>query len=91
MELDSISAHGASSFLVDRLMINSDKFVASICDVCGNFAIPKCHAPNARLQTKAYCNTCKTGDNVRDKTIPYSFKLLAQEAAALNIAIRIKL
>ena len=92
MERDCVISHGASHFLQDRLMDNSDPCIATICghEKCGLLAQPA--SDNTYIRNKnAYCKRCKSGDCVKDMACPYAFKLLLQELMAMNIAARINI
>jgi DNA-directed RNA polymerase II subunit RPB2 len=83
MEKDCIISHGASAFLKERLMDQSDAYKTHVCNTCGMFCINDIHN-----KTK-YCKNCNDG-NVSDIEIPYACKLLFQELMAANIIPRIK-
>ena len=85
MERDCMIAHGASSFLKERLMDVSDKYSVYICNQCGLIA-------SADTKKQMYC--CKKCDNYGDFykcNIPYSCKLLFQELQCMSIYPRIML
>ena len=85
-----IISHGASNVLSERLFEQSDPFVATVCGNCGLLAHPAADKTLLRNK-KAYCNNCKTSENVHDVRMPYAFKLLLQELMAMNIATRLSL
>jgi DNA-directed RNA polymerase beta subunit len=80
MERDVLLAHGASSFINERLFVCSDKYKTSLCDVCKQFAIVN------EGQGLYKCMSCTenyskfTGNNM-----PYASKLLFQETAQMAI------
>ena len=76
MERDCLVAHGTSLLLVERLLVSSDPFQASVCQHCG------------LLATSGWCQYCKSGARVRDVRLPYACKLLFQELMAMAIAPR---
>lgn len=83
MERDGLLAHGASFMLRDRLAMASDMHILHVCEACGSIVGP-CRVPGgAGEKDKIYCRMC-TGC-VRKVAIPYSFKYLANELAAMNI------
>lgn len=90
MERDCIISHGCANVLTERLFEQSDPFVATICGKCGLLAHPAADKTLLRNR-KAYCNNCKSSDNVHDVRMPYAFKLLLQELMAMNIATRLSL
>ena len=79
MERDCLVAHGVSLLLVERMLLSSDPFTASVCDKCGLLAY------------SGYCQYCKNGHNVKDFRIPYACKLLFQELMAMNVQPKIRL
>ena len=79
MERDCLVGYGASCLLLERLMLSSDLFLASICEKCGY------------LGMKGFCQYCKDGSNMADIKMPYAFKLLTQEMMSMNIKIKFKI
>ena len=77
MERDCLVAHGVSLLLVERMLISSDPFTASVCSKCGILAYT------------GYCQYCKSGSSVSDFRVPYACKLLFQELMTMCIAPRI--
>ena len=74
-------SHGASSFLIDRLVNNSDGYEMFVCNHCGNTAI-------ATLKTNRFeCKRCEQNTAISKIRIPYAFKLLMQELQACGIGI----
>lgn len=74
-------SHGASRFLTDRLVNNSDGYEMYVCDYCGNTAI-------ANLENKRFeCRHCSQDIAISKIRIPYAFKLLQQELMATGIGI----
>lgn len=67
-------AHGASSFLKERLMDMSDPYQMPVCDKCG----------------RIISGTCVCGSKTSDVQLPYAAKLLFQELGALGLSLRIK-
>jgi len=74
-------AHGASNFIIDRLVNNSDGYEFHVCDRCGNMAIPY---KNMRINE---CNVCRQSEDISKIKIPYAFKLLKQEFNALGVGV----
>ncbi|KNC81242.1 hypothetical protein SARC_06417 [Sphaeroforma arctica JP610] len=77
MELSCLSAHGASSMLVDKALECSDKYTMVICSTCGNIV-------NSQRDSCAICGTSCTVRVV----IPYVFKLLMHNMAALGVTTK---
>jgi DNA-directed RNA polymerase beta subunit len=73
MERDCIIGHGTTKFLKERLGDQSDPFVATVCNQCGNFATK----PN-------YCKVCDT-NQISKVNLPYISKLVMQELNAMLI------
>lgn len=89
MERDCLVSHGVSNILQERYLFASDAYAAPFCVDCGVLA-QHAHNPTfgetVRGKT-ARCRLCgKT--NVRDITVPYSYKLLVQELAAMGINVK---
>lgn len=82
MERDAGIAHGASSFLRERLMYVSDGYQAVFCKRCGDFAIND-------AQTRVYkCRLCGTDDTFGRTVVPYAYKLLVHLLAPFGINLR---
>lgn len=98
MERDAILAHGASLFLKDRLMDNSDRFDVPVCGECGFLA---CRDAKTRMRFCVYCNNRASAqygykvsddfscDRVVNVTIPYAFKLLLSEMLAMGVRMAV--
>ena len=84
MERDCLISHGAASFLRERLLDSSDKYMIRACDQCGMFATSK-----RRGEDVYRCNACDTTETSL-LVIPYACKLLFKELAAMNISVRIR-
>jgi DNA-directed RNA polymerase II subunit RPB2 len=84
MEKDSMTAHGISQFLKERMMETSDMETFHVCDDCGLFV--------SRVMDKDYyyCQACDNSIRISAVNLPYACKLLFQELMAVNIAPRIK-
>jgi len=74
-------SHGASNFLIDRLVNNSDPYNIYICDYCGNTA-------NANTESKQFeCKRCNQSSKISKIKIPYAFKLLQQELMGMGMGV----
>jgi len=67
MERDCMIGHGTSRFLKERLYDQSDPYIATICNKCGNFST-----------TRKHCKACST-DDISRINLPYVSKLVMQE------------
>uniref|UniRef100_A0A1A9WUR2 DNA-directed RNA polymerase subunit beta n=1 Tax=Glossina brevipalpis TaxID=37001 RepID=A0A1A9WUR2_9MUSC len=96
MERDALIAHGAAFLLQDRLFHNSDKTQALACHTCGNIlsAQEKSIKRSNVGRFEAMPNTCRLCGNSGELgyiEIPYAFKYLVAELAAVNINARLNL
>lgn len=92
MERDGLLAHGASFLLRDRLSCASDLHILHVCERCGSVVAPvtASRAGGPLGDTRIECRICTKevedlGTTVRKVAIPYSFKYMANELAAMNI------
>ncbi|KAL2415491.1 DNA-directed RNA polymerase II subunit RPB2 [Exophiala dermatitidis] len=84
MERDCMIAHGASSFLKERLFDVSDPFRVHVCDICGLMTVI------AKLKKNTFeCKNCNNKNKISQIYLPYAAKLLFQELWAMNIAARL--
>jgi DNA-directed RNA polymerase II subunit RPB2 len=83
MERDAIVAHGASTFLKERMIDVSDNYRIFVCNKCGLI----CTANPERKIFK--CNSCKNNAEISQVRIPYAMKLLMQELMSMSVAPRI--
>ena len=91
MERDAVICHGASSFMLDRMFYNSDKYVVPVCMSCGMLAIPKTNTTYGKSVYKHdWCPSCRDSKVVRIR-VPYATKLCIQELYALHIVPRIRI
>ncbi len=80
MERDCLIGHGASALLRDRLLEESDKYIAMVCENCGLLAYQDLK------QNKYICRICGEKAAISPVEISYAFKLLMQELMSLGIA-----
>lgn len=82
MERDCMLAHGAVSFLKERMFDCSDKYVFYVCKDCGMIAVAN---PVKNLYR---CTYCENTTNFSKVLVPYATKLLLQELMSMGIASR---
>lgn len=84
MERDGLLAHGASFLLRDRLAMASDMHVVRVCSTCGSLLGPT----HRNTEGDVICRSCvaEGREGVIERiSMPYSFKYLTNELAAMNI------
>lgn len=104
MERDSLLAHGAAYLLHDRLHMSSDYHIADVCSKCGSILTtsivqsPKKEVremignlPPGRAPKKVTCIACKSSAGMETVAMPYVFRYLAAELAAMNIKMNLNL
>ncbi|KAL9662188.1 hypothetical protein QQ045_027020 [Rhodiola kirilowii] len=103
MERDALLAHGASYLLHDRLHTCSDYHIADVCSECGSILtttftqqpILQVHGnselPPAKPTQKVTCHACNTSKGMETVAMPYVFRYLAAELAAMNIRMKLQL
>ncbi|KAJ0932347.1 putative DNA-directed RNA polymerase [Helianthus annuus] len=103
MERDSLLAHGAAYLLHDRLHSSSDHHIADVCSICGSILTTTliqhqkkalreiAGLPPGRVPKKVKCVACQTSKGMETVPMPYVFRYLAAELAAMNIRVRLEL
>ncbi|KAK2634349.1 hypothetical protein Ddye_029141 [Dipteronia dyeriana] len=103
MERDAMLAHGAAYLLHDRLHTCSDYHIADVCSLCGSilttsFIQPQRRAvreigglPPPRALKKVICHACQSSKGMETVAMPYVFRYLAAELAAMNIKMTLEL
>jgi len=93
MERDCILAHGATSMLLDRLFLQADAFDFYICRQCGLVAEAVAPDQPAPVHARLFCRGCRLSgeEHIARVSMPYAMKLLHQELAGMNVAMRFKL
>ncbi|XP_060582666.1 DNA-directed RNA polymerase I subunit RPA2-like [Ruditapes philippinarum] len=95
MERDALISHGTSFLLQDRLLNCSDKSMAPVCTDCGSLLsvymekrAPSTAAASHEKQLQWSCLHCKSC-HIEIVTIPYVFRYLVAELAAMNIKVEV--
>lgn len=83
MERDAGISHGASSFIRERLMRESDAYQTVFCKTCGAFAIN-----DSQIRKYKKCPLCGDDQHFGRATIPYAYKLLIHLLGAMGINLR---
>ncbi|XP_064401799.1 DNA-directed RNA polymerase I subunit RPA2-like isoform X3 [Halichondria panicea] len=97
MERDSLLAHGASFLLQDRLLNCSDKSFCRICKECGSIVSPMLDkAPPtisalSDVQPEWRCRMCQDKGQIDIISVPYVFRYLVAELAAMNIKVQLEI
>lgn len=102
MERDSLLAHGAAFLLHDRLHSCSDYHTATVCALCGSLlSILPVQVTRGTLSSmmnlsfqqtgKKICGVCNTSKGMELVAMPFVFRYLAAELAAMNIKLAISL
>ncbi|XP_062109933.1 DNA-directed RNA polymerase I subunit 2 [Humulus lupulus] len=103
MERDSMLAHGASYLLHDRLHTCSDLHIANVCSLCGSLlttsflqhqkrVVPQVGGlPPRQASRKITCHLCQSSKGMETVAMPFVFRYLAAELAAMNIKMSLQL
>ena len=82
MERDCMIAHGASSFLNERMLKVSDNYHIYICNICGLQSV-------VNIEKNIFeCKKCNNYSKFTRVNLPYSCKLLMYELQTTGIAPR---
>lgn len=84
MERDCLIGYGASQLIKERLLEESDKYIALVCTSCGSLGV------HDYVKRRNYCPVCK-GTRMERIEMSYAFKLLLDEIKSLGIFPRLKL
>jgi DNA-directed RNA polymerase II subunit RPB2 len=85
MECWSMTSHGTSIFLRERMFNTSDQYQVHVCNTCGLIA-------SKIIDKDIYiCTACKNNTDTSLIEIPYATKLMFQELMAINILPRIQI
>ncbi|KAH0970943.1 hypothetical protein GBA52_023099 [Prunus armeniaca] len=102
IERDSLLAHEAAYLLHDRLHTCSDYHIAAVCSTCGSILTPSVIKPEKRVASavkglhpvrapKVFCHASDTNKGMETVAMPYVFKYLAAELAAMSIKMTLQL
>ncbi|XP_048246491.1 DNA-directed RNA polymerase I subunit RPA2-like isoform X1 [Haliotis rufescens] len=96
MERDALIAHGAAFLIHDRLFNCSDGTRARICTSCGSLLSPCLDKPPvstaaASVESRRVwsCKVCQRSDTIQTVAVPYVFRYLVAELAAMNIKLKL--
>lgn len=82
METACQIAHGNASFLKERMLDCSDKYMFYLCDKCGMIAIAN------RIKNIFECRHCDNDKAFSKVHVPYATKLMLQEVNSMGIAMK---
>ncbi len=107
MERDCIISHGAACTLQERLLFQSDNYIATVCKECGVLADPayrpslntsqvdervKQRMSESTLRARrAWCRECQSSKHIRLVRMPYIFKVVLQETYCMGIKLKLEL
>ncbi|GAB1603047.1 DNA-directed RNA polymerase I subunit RPA2 isoform X1 [Argonauta hians] len=93
MERDALIAHGSSFLLQDRLLNCTDRCLTKVCVECGSILSPVLsQADSTKIAYDMQhwsCRLCNKTDSIKHVTIPYVFRYLVAELAAVNINLKL--
>tara|TARA_B100000003_G_C10832874_1_gene331681 strand:+ start:26 stop:670 length:645 start_codon:yes stop_codon:yes gene_type:complete len=89
MERDSLLAYGVANLIQDRLLASSDKHSFKLCSSCGSMIshLRKTTPGNMECSNNDICITCRSASNIVNVHVPYVYKYLISELAAMNIRL----
>jgi len=93
MERDSLLAHGVSFLLQDRLFNCSDYSQSYVCKSCGSILSPL-HVAESFEEGKRggmWCCVCESGKDIDIIAVPYVFRYLCTELAAMNVRLKLEI
>ncbi|XP_054714487.1 DNA-directed RNA polymerase I subunit RPA2-like [Uloborus diversus] len=98
MERDSLIAHGTDLLIHDRLFNCSDGCQQYVCSKCKNLLSPlaekKNQLPSNNIElfpNEWKCKVCNSGEYITTIDIPYVFRYLCAELAAVNFKVTLKI
>ncbi|KAK3108488.1 hypothetical protein FSP39_008990 [Pinctada imbricata] len=96
MERDGLISHGTTFLLQDRLLNCSDSSLAHVCTECGSILSPLLERPpssvaavSVETQRKWTCSVCNRSDTIQLIKVPYVFRYLIAELAAMSINVEL--
>lgn len=94
MERDSLLAHGISFCLQDRLLNCSDYTHANVCCNCGSI-LSTMSLPRTIIGVEEargiVCRMCDSNGGIDKIAIPYVFRYLCTELAAMNVKMKLEI
>lgn len=106
MERDALLSHGVAYCLQDRLMNCSDTHLAFVCGKCGSLlsvmadsthdsllteGVQRELTGGARASKKQTCVACASSKHVKAINLPYVYRYLTNELAAMGVKITMTL
>lgn len=95
MERDSLLAHGVASLVYDRLNTGSDNSITYVCTQCGSLLSPILSPVSRETHGNStanisHCSVCTSTKGIEKVVIPFVFRYLTSELAAMNIQIDLR-
>ena len=86
-----VNKNGVSFCLQDRLLSCSDYTEVYVCTICGSILTPiKSENPTGGKRSQVTCRICQTHTGINYVAIPYVFKYLCAELAAMNVKLKLR-
>ena len=85
MEKDCLVGHGTAILLKERLIDESDRYLAYVCSKCGSFSYKK------QREDVVVCPICKEETEAYQVPVSYAFKLLIDELISMLILPKMRL